>query len=122
MERFYRFSLRSLLRDVPLALLLGAGIGVVLWVGDSQKDNWWVVAIAAWVGLWIYGVVTGFLAVFSRVLARLAGWRLYALGSRRRTDRRSTWPVTSTTYRHAATARWGWWPRTFRARGWPPAW
>lgn len=79
MTRFYRFSARDLLRDVPLSLLIGGVLGLLFWIGDEEAELWPMVLIAAWIGLSIYVVVTIALVLSSRPLARLAGWRLYTL-------------------------------------------
>lgn len=44
MQRFYRPSPRDLLRDVPLALLIGSAIGIVLRIDERVAaplaDDW----------------------------------------------------------------------------------
>ena len=71
MSRFRPISVRNTLRDVPLSLLIGAGIGFILWLGDSEDQLWPRVVISAWIGLWIHLAVTAMLALASRLLPRL---------------------------------------------------
>lgn len=71
----YQHRPLSWLRDLALSGLLGAGIGFTLWMGDPDTPLAPQLAVAAVVGLCIYGVANLLLFLFDRPLAHLDGWR-----------------------------------------------
>jgi len=62
-----------------VSILIGLGIGFVLWLGGSDGVLWAYLLACGWIGLAIYGVSSLLCALGRPALSRLGGWTLRAV-------------------------------------------
>jgi hypothetical protein len=70
-----RLTLRGMLRKLGASVLLGLGIGLLLWLGSLHGSPWPQTVFGGIAGFFIYATVEALHAVLAPGLVRLAGWR-----------------------------------------------
>lgn len=67
----YRPNAKTLLRDLVLSGLIGAGIGLVLWFASPDEPLVLQLVASAWIGIWIFTTSKLYLVFCRQILDRL---------------------------------------------------